>query len=147
MKRNLHADLAICEAATPGPLSADADEWPGNENLRYWVNTHEDGIGCFLAYEDAKFFAEAREGWPEAMRIAIAAEAENKRLRTELKVESLRAAEWEGAAIGCVEMWRKLREVVLTNATGGGGENINDYDIMLNVMDDIESEVSEDGAA
>lgn len=42
--------------------------------------------------------------------------------------------------------WAELREIVVTNATGGGGENINDYDIMLNHMDYIESEVSEDGA-
>jgi len=75
-KRDLSADLALCEAATPGPLYAKNEEWPGNANLRYWVDNQDDGIGCFVRYEDAKFAAEAREGWPYAIRRAIAAEAE-----------------------------------------------------------------------
>ncbi|OMD34796.1 hypothetical protein [Paenibacillus odorifer] len=33
--------------------------------------------------------------------------------------------------------WQQLREIVSTNATGGRGEDINDYDIMLNIMDDL----------
>lgn len=35
------------------------------------------------------------------------------------------------------ETWKQLREIVSTNATGGCGEDINDYDIMLNIMDDL----------
>ncbi|OMD85674.1 hypothetical protein BSK49_19350 [Paenibacillus odorifer] len=35
------------------------------------------------------------------------------------------------------EAWEQLRGIVSTNATGGKGEDINDYDIMLNMMDDL----------
>lgn len=72
-----------------------------------------------LSEESTQFFEQAPEGWSHAIRRAI--EAEKK--------------------------WAKLREVVVTNATGGSGEDINDYDIMLNIMDEIEAEVSEDAAS
>ncbi|MEK5397485.1 hypothetical protein [Paenibacillus sp. FSL K6-2859] len=36
------------------------------------------------------------------------------------------------------QTWKKLRDVVSTNATGSSGEVINDYDIMLNIMDELE---------
>jgi len=35
------------------------------------------------------------------------------------------------------EAWEQLREIVSTNATGGKCEDINDYDIMINMMDDL----------
>lgn len=38
------------------------------------------------------------------------------------------------------EVWQELKSVVSTNATGGRGEDINDYDIMLNIMGDLEGE-------
>lgn len=61
------------EAATPGTLYAKEDEWPGNSNLKYWVETHEDGIGCFVRIEDAYLAANA----PEWIRALL---EENKRL-------------------------------------------------------------------
>lgn len=85
MKRNLHDDLAICEAASLGKYYASAEEWPGNANLRHWVSDHYDGIGCFIRYEDARFDAEAREGWPEAIKRAINAETELREATTRLR--------------------------------------------------------------
>lgn len=38
------------------------------------------------------------------------------------------------------EVWEELKGIVSTNATGGKGEDINDYDIMLNIMGDLESD-------
>lgn len=57
--RDLEADLAICEAATSGP-------WENEANIR--------------------FAAEAREGWPYAIRRALAAEEEIDRLRNEISM-------------------------------------------------------------
>ncbi|MNW56210.1 hypothetical protein D3C74_339170 [compost metagenome] len=104
--------MALCEAATTGVHYAEEEEWPGNANLRHWVVNIDDGIGCFVRHEDAKFDAEAREGWPYAIHRAISAEAEVAKLRAELKAENLRAAEWEGAALGYEEENAKLREVI-----------------------------------
>lgn len=64
--RDLEADLAICEAATPWPWAVD------------------DGFLDVISEEI--FIAEAREGWPYAIRRAMAAEAENDRLRNELNI-------------------------------------------------------------
>jgi hypothetical protein len=72
--RDLNADLALCGTATEGPLYAVPHEWPGNDKLRFWVDGLTDGIGCFVRREDAVFHVEAREGWPEAIRRAIATE-------------------------------------------------------------------------
>lgn len=41
---------------------------------------------------------------------------------------------WLQEARRYMEAWEDLREIVSTNATGGRGEDINDYDIMLNIM-------------
>ncbi|QDX93586.1 hypothetical protein EEL30_15550 [Brevibacillus laterosporus] len=81
MERNLHEDLEICNTATEGAWNADRVEWPGNENLRHWVMTHEDGLACAVSYEDARFIAEARDGWPHAIERALSAEADVERLR------------------------------------------------------------------
>ncbi|MGG4453163.1 hypothetical protein [Brevibacillus porteri] len=79
-KRDLHADLAACDAATTGP----------------WLYDNGDIVSVSLEYEsveiynpyngakDARFVAEARTGWPHAIERAIAAEAEVERLRNTL---------------------------------------------------------------
>jgi hypothetical protein len=74
--RDLEADLTICEAATPGP-------WIFNGNEIVASNDKRKGIAGALADEDCQFIAEAREGWSYAIRRALAAEAEVKRLREE----------------------------------------------------------------
>ncbi|MFK4304293.1 hypothetical protein ABH892_004433 [Paenibacillus sp. RC254] len=98
--RDLDADLTLCEATTEGPLYAVPHEWPGNDKLRFWVDNLTDGIGCFVRRKDAVFHAEAREGWPEAIRRAIAAEKENTELRDRLMSVFQKArndvARWDG---------------------------------------------------
>ncbi|UNL92821.1 hypothetical protein CPY53_04275 [Paenibacillus polymyxa] len=98
--RDLNADLALCETATEGPLYAVPHEWPGNDKLRFWVDNLADGIGCFVRREDAVFHVEAREGWPEAIRRAIASERENAELRDQLMTVFQKArndvARWDG---------------------------------------------------
>lgn len=43
------------------------------------------------------------------------------------------------------EVWQELKSVVSTNATGGRGEDINDYDIMLNIIGGLEGEKTDEG--
>jgi len=91
-KRDLSADLALCNAATPGPWHAQetGDVWQlfgglhGNMQL-VKAPKHGTNYAEYWPEEaDAKFIAESREGWPESIRRAIAAEAEVVRLRAVL---------------------------------------------------------------
>ncbi|MCY8997958.1 hypothetical protein [Bacillus inaquosorum] len=52
------------EVATEGFWNADVREWPGNENLRYWINTLEDGLAAAVTKEDAEFIANAHQDIP-----------------------------------------------------------------------------------
>ena len=82
--RDLEADLAICEAATPGPWEIWRCGCGHPACNQYFINvTRSDGR---LDPQDAKFIAEAREGWPYAIRRALEAEAEVDRLRNELNI-------------------------------------------------------------
>ncbi|MFK4473753.1 hypothetical protein ABH897_003484 [Paenibacillus sp. RC73] len=70
--RELNADLAICGAATEGATMCIGDS---EVFCEYIDDRLPDGlIGRFARTEDALFFTEAREGWPEAIRRAIATE-------------------------------------------------------------------------
>ncbi|WP_286892509.1 hypothetical protein [Thermobacillus sp.] len=83
--RDLEVDLAICEAATPSPYTIEPCGC-GHSACKYvFIRkiTHSDGR---LLPEDARFVAEAREGWPYAIRRALAAEAEVDRLRDEIRM-------------------------------------------------------------
>lgn len=95
-KRNLHADLAICNAATPGPWStssltegyviAGEDKFTTVATV---IEYNDDGseylrLGHHDCQDNQAFIAEAREGWPEAIRRALTAEAEVERLREKL---------------------------------------------------------------
>lgn len=81
-KRDLAADLAICEAAASAFTLHQ-----GVYAIPTGGTTVETEI-CRDDYEpltvsDTEFILEAREGWPEAIRRAIAAEAEVEKLRRE----------------------------------------------------------------
>ncbi|MFT4448706.1 hypothetical protein ACMXZI_15515 [Bacillus subtilis] len=53
------------EMATKGFWNANIHhEWPGNENLRYWINTLEDGLAATVSKEDAEFIANAHQDIP-----------------------------------------------------------------------------------
>lgn len=117
-KRDLHADLALCEAATEGPWRYGGDKWGdlvvySSEKRGFHNNGGEiaeiDGPN---EVNNAKFITESRTGWPHAIERALSAEMK----------------------------WEQLREIVRTNATGHvRGDDINEWDVMLNVMDDIDS--------
>ena len=87
--RDLYADLALCERATPGPWEArkQSDGW--------WVRKLPNDIAVAEIYTeydggDAIFIAESREGWSHVIRRAIEAEKKAERLRRE--IERLRKA-------------------------------------------------------
>lgn len=81
-KRDLAADLAICEAATAGPWEVAPDVC-GPEGMAVY-ETEDYGCICEVGdpyargnnrpAENMRMIAEAREGWPEAIRRAMAAE-------------------------------------------------------------------------
>ncbi|WGD77717.1 hypothetical protein P5643_13960 [Bacillus subtilis] len=64
------------EKATEGFWNADSYEWPGNENLRYWVNTLYDGLAAAVTKEDADFIANARQDIPALLNHIAELEAE-----------------------------------------------------------------------
>lgn len=80
-ERDLAADLALCEAATPGPWRYEDGDVnrrdPRPAVLTYF--DYEEGEwfihADFADKDDAIFSAAAREGWPIAIRRAMAAEA------------------------------------------------------------------------
>ena len=88
--RDLKADLALCEAATPGPWEWTPDNWNGGfggivgkDNAEVLFPDHRNegdyGDAWFEEYPseaDGKFIAAARTGWPKAIRRAMAAEKE-----------------------------------------------------------------------
>lgn len=89
-KRDLHADLAICNAATAGPWAARG--WSTPTDDQFFVRQTEDGgkevatawqgvrypdmpeISAKEASANARFIAEARTGWPHAIERALTAE-------------------------------------------------------------------------
>ena len=83
---DLQKDLLICEKATLGPWMA----------VDWFVYTDDAGIqiaDCDFGSdgnpdgdENSAFIVAAREGWPEAISRAIAAEAEVERLKKALRI-------------------------------------------------------------
>jgi alkylated DNA nucleotide flippase Atl1 len=73
-KRDLAADLAICEAATAGPV----DYFESIDSEYEYEVCRKDLLDTIIASvitdQDARFIAEAFEGWPVAIRRAMAAE-------------------------------------------------------------------------
>lgn len=82
--RDLEADLAICEAATPGPYQMTPCGCGHQACNQFFISvTHSDGR---LDPDDAYFIVEAREGWAYAIRRAMEAEDKIDRLRNELNI-------------------------------------------------------------
>ena len=80
MTRDLEADLSICEAATPGPYE--------QRDLYVTAKMGANEVAISICYTPsvARFIAEAREGWPYAIRRALEAEKEIDRLRNEISI-------------------------------------------------------------
>lgn len=84
----ISAARKICEAATPGPLFASPNYLIGG----WWVQTEEmkakeHECGDFANEGNAKLFAAARTGWPEALTALEEAYAKIKRLEVSLAEE------------------------------------------------------------
>lgn len=79
MSRDLEADLAVCEAATPGP-------WEQRDlYVTAKMGANEVAISICYAPSVAQFIAEAREGWPHAIRRALEMEDKCRQLAFELE--------------------------------------------------------------
>ncbi|MGF9711688.1 hypothetical protein [Paenibacillus naphthalenovorans] len=76
-KRDLAADLAICNAATAGPWEYKTSYYG---SLRHDVVAPSFQLRLFDRNKnDIRFIAEARTGWPHAIERALAAEAKLER--------------------------------------------------------------------
>jgi len=96
--RDAEADLRVCEAASQGPWHVDFHSWdiyrelPGDEDTGRRIliveGTHDAAYAedqTWVKKDDADFCALAREALPAYIRRAVAAEAENLRLRSMLE--------------------------------------------------------------
>ncbi|MCM3205675.1 hypothetical protein [Paenibacillus illinoisensis] len=98
-KRDLNADLALCEATTPGPWQYGKGEKSRRDPRPAVLMTFDYSDGDwyisadFADIDEARFAAESREGWPESIRRAIAAEAEVQRLDAKYQSMFSRALE------------------------------------------------------
>lgn len=112
-ERNLIDDLKLCVEATPGPWeTVDGAEIAPKTGQKAHVELCRvvgpwDGSNWYTDKEakaNARFIAEAREGWPHAIRRALEAEAERDELRKIVSsecpigaldlVNSLRVEKW-----------------------------------------------------
>lgn len=102
--RDLAADLAICDKASPGPWKWVADTFWSDDVLitsQLFVReddekTDEDAFRIasyiceheneFPSEENAAFIAAAREGWPDSINRTVAAEAEVESLKARILV-------------------------------------------------------------
>ncbi|NHN31190.1 hypothetical protein [Paenibacillus agricola] len=77
-RRDLAADLQICDAATAGPwLRIEFDYTIIASDTESVINVGgSDRAYCDISAEDITFIAEARTGWPHAIKRAIIAESE-----------------------------------------------------------------------
>jgi hypothetical protein len=80
--RDLDEDLKICEAATQGPYQVTPCPCASDICNQVFISiTRTDGR---LEPEDAKFIADAREGWPHAIKRAKEAEEQVDKLINEM---------------------------------------------------------------
>ncbi len=79
-KRNLNADLEVCNKATKGPWRVNTNAHPETTGESWgWIDGPVENY-CWTnrrpqSRRDAEFIAQAREGWPHAIERALKAEA------------------------------------------------------------------------
>ena len=89
-KRDLKADLEICNRASKAPWRVATNKHPTTSGNSWgWVEGTRENW-CWSndnkkSYADARFIAQAREGWPHAIERAIKAEAEVEQLKGEIE--------------------------------------------------------------
>jgi hypothetical protein len=117
IKRDLHADLAICSAASPGPwvIATTTDD-------TFVLDENDLIVSASERHEDARFIAEARTGWPHAIERAMAAEkrvaeleAENERLRTIIR-HMAPCMDYSKSLLGGY-LWREVMGVITDDQT------------------------------
>jgi len=90
--RDWKNDLELCEKAIPGPWKIDENEGYGCSVIAGYYEIagvdEETNKAQLLSATMARFIAEARTGWPEALHRVIELEQENKKLKTDNKVLS-----------------------------------------------------------
>ena len=107
-KRDLKADRELCKNATQGPWEA------GYYNS---VSTSQGVKLCnVIGGDNAKFIAEAREGWPHAIERAIEAETLNRELIDVLDVvlseDSIPMSKWLESKEQLKVLHAKAKEVL-----------------------------------
>lgn len=108
----------VLQGLTDGGFwNARKEKWPGNDNLQYWVESHEDGLACAIEYHDANFIANApswirqlladRQAWKEE-----AAENEKALLETLDRIHDMESEmnEIQGQLNKAVEVLEKTLE-------------------------------------
>jgi hypothetical protein len=86
MPRDLEADLAICEDATPGPWRVVGRNYALQGFPQVEMNTPEGHYFSVNFPYDADFIATARTSWPETIQYAMQLEGEIDRLQNELNI-------------------------------------------------------------
>ena len=88
--RNLKVDLEICNRASKAPWRVATNKHPTTSGNSWgWVEGTRENW-CWSndnkkSYADARFIAQAREGWPHAIKRAIEAESLARELARELE--------------------------------------------------------------
>jgi hypothetical protein len=110
LSRCAAADLAVCEAATPGEWTTDTEHAVGLERSAAWAVVSRGGLVCTDGNEhykseteppaDLAFIALARTALPAWIRRAQAAEAEVARLRDALARQNHEIEQTLGKALG-----------------------------------------------
>jgi len=123
-QRDLHADLAICNAATSGP-------WIETDGGYVIVldGTRPEGRGDFIAecdnIENARFIEVARDAWPHAIERALKAEARVIELEAAVREVDKTAAKYDVTLEDedCDRFWRAVTnlryKIILTRQREG----------------------------
>jgi hypothetical protein len=107
IKRDAAADLAMCEAATPGPWVVDGENgviWDGNGQIVVVLDANADP-------DNDDFIAESRTALPHWINRAVAAEAEVERLR-----EALRSISTYEPPPGCEDIGNEVMNRIAKRA-------------------------------
>lgn len=121
IKRDLLADMAICDAATEGPLHymrSIHSEFAYEICERNFLDTI---VATAIDEKDAAFITEAREGWVHAIRRALAAEAKWDALKTQIYTDH---NELQTCTLAMYELRRLIRLIERLETEGVNADGI-----------------------
>ncbi len=122
IKRDLLADMVICDAATEGPWKYGGDKWGDLEVYSPSQRGFHNNGGCIAEIDEpdeianAVFITEAREGWPDAIRRALAAEAKWDALKSQIYTDH---NELQTCTLAMYELRRLIRLIERLETEGG----------------------------